>query len=122
MIFARAINDPLTSLVKKLDAEVAKAGKTKMAAFIIFLMDDDGAQSKIKAFAKQHDLKHVSLALETNLAGPYKQDPIAPEAAATVILYSRRKVVVNLAFDSKSFTEAAVARVLAELPKIQKKG
>lgn len=121
MIFAREINDPLTSLVKKLDAEVAKAGKNKMAAFVIFLMDDDGAETKIKELAEKHGIKHVSFGIETNPAGPYKQDPIAKEADFTVILYARRKVVENHAFDSKSFSDAAVDRVMQDLPKLQPK-
>jgi len=50
LIFSQKADDNLASLVKKLDAEVAKAGKGKMCAAVVFLSDDDSMKEKIEKF------------------------------------------------------------------------
>ncbi|HQR43265.1 MAG TPA: hypothetical protein PLX97_11290, partial [Gemmatales bacterium] len=74
----------MAGLVKKLDAEVAKAGKGKLCAAVIFLSDDDDMKDKIAKFKEANGLKHVSLALDGS-KGPesYK---IAKEADVTALL------------------------------------
>lgn len=116
MIFAREINDPLTSLVKQLDAEVAKQGKKNMAAFVIFLSDDSsGMEAKIKEMASAHKLKNVSLAIESPAGPPnYK---IAKDAAFTCILYKKHKVLANHAFGKGDFSDKSVEAVTADLSK-----
>src|SRR5207249_318491 len=69
MIFAREINAPVANLITKLDAEVAKQGKQRMAAFVIFLSDDDKMEERVKELAEKHNIKNVSLAVDTP-AGP----------------------------------------------------
>ena len=97
MVFARETDDALASLVKKLDAEVARIGKDKVSAVIIFLADGDDMKEKIEQFKKANNVKHVSLALD-GPKGPedYK---IAKEAAVTAILYKGKKVKSNHAFE-----------------------
>jgi hypothetical protein len=104
----------LTSLVKKLDAEVAKAGKDKMGAAVIFLSDDEGMKDKIEKFKETNNVKHVSLALDGS-KGPeaYK---IAKEANVTAILYKGKKVKANHAFDK--FGSSDVETVVGDLSKI----
>lgn len=120
MIFAREISDPLTGLVKLLDAEVAKNNK-KMAAFVVFLTEDAKAEAKIKEMAKEHNIKHVSLAI-MKPQGPYKgAAAISPEADITIVLYTGKKVKVNNAFGKGAFTEAQVSQVIDSLPQILNK-
>jgi hypothetical protein len=104
----------LTSLVKKLDAEVGKAGKNKMAAAVVFLSDDDGMKEKIEKLKEEAQVKHVCLALDGS-KGPeaYK---IAKEAKVTAILYKGKKVKVNHAFGD--FGASDVEKVVKDLPKI----
>ena len=104
----------MTSLVKKLDAEVAKAGKGKMGAAVIFLSDDDGMKEKIEKLKEKANLKHVCLALDGS-KGPeaYK---VAKEASVTAILYKGKKVKANHAFEK--FAASDVQTVLKDLPKI----
>jgi hypothetical protein len=118
MIFAREISDPLTSLVKKLDAEVGKAGKNKMTAFVVYLTNDEKAEGKLKDLASKEGIKNVSLAVLENEAGPpaYK---LAKEADVTVVLYKARKVAANHAFKKGEFDDKAVAAVVDDLPKIK---
>jgi hypothetical protein len=104
----------LTGLVKKLDAEVAKAGKDKMGAAVIFLSDDEGMKDKIEKFKETNNVKHVSLALDGS-KGPeaYK---IAKEASVTAILYKGKKVKSNLAYEK--FGDSDVEAVVKDLSKI----
>jgi hypothetical protein len=117
MIFAKEINDALTGLVKKLDAEVAKKGKKKMAAFVIILTDDSSAaEAQLKELASKNGIKHVSLAIDSPAGPPsYK---LAKDAAFTCILYSKHKVVVNHAFKKGEFDDKSVEKVCADLPKL----
>src|SRR5262245_45811094 len=118
MIFAREVNDPLASLVKKLDAEVAKQGQKKMAAFVVLLTEDDAAETKLKEMAEKNGIKNVSLALDKP-AGPYKKDAaVNPEADVTAVLYVAHSVKANHAFKKGEFSEAGVEQVVADLPKI----
>src|SRR5262249_44510487 len=41
LVFARAITDPLTNLMKKLDAEVGKHKAVRLKAVVVLLSDDD---------------------------------------------------------------------------------
>jgi hypothetical protein len=113
-VFARKADAALTSLVKKLDAEVAKAGKGKMAAAVIFLSDDDGMKDQIEKFKETNNIKHVSLALDGS-KGPeaYK---LSKDAYLTAILYKGKKVKVNHAFEK--FEGRDVEAIMNDMPKI----
>ncbi len=116
MIFTRSACDcPATlSLIKKLDAQVAKIGKDKMSAAVIYLSDDATLKNKISEFAKTQNITNVSLA-QFNAKGP-KGYNISPEAGVTVILYKDKKVLANHAADQ--ICEKCVEKVVADLPKL----
>ena len=121
MIFTREIDDHLTSLVKKLDAEVAKANKEKKnstAAFIVFLTDDeDAGAKKLKELAEKENIKNVSLTVDSVTGPPaYK---VAKDAAVTVVFYKAHSVKANHAFKKGEFDSKAVASAVADLSKIQ---
>lgn len=115
MIFTREINDSLTSLVKKLDAQVAKSDK-KMGAFVVLLTDEEDADKKLKALTDKEGIKNVSLTVDS-IAGPpaYKVDK---DAAVTVVLYKQQKVEANHAFKKGEFNAKGIEKVLDDLPKI----
>jgi hypothetical protein len=114
LVFARSTGEPVAALIKKLDAEVAKLSQEKMGAAVIFLSEDDNIKEKVSQLAEKNDVKNVSLAVDGS-SGPaaYK---LAKEADVTVILYNKKKVVVNHAFEK--FTGECVERVIADLPKV----
>lgn len=118
MIFAREVSDPLTSLVKKIDAENQKQGK-KMMSFVIFLSDKEGMKDQLKDLATKEKLKETVLALESP-AGPAGYD-IPKEADVTVVFYATRDIKANHAFKKGEFDAKAVDRVLEDMPKIFKK-
>jgi hypothetical protein len=118
MIFAREINDGLTSLVKKLDADVAANRKEKkMAAFVVFLMEgEDKAEENIKKWQADNGIKNVSLAID-NPAGPRGYN-IAKEADFTVVYYNKRKIEVNHAFKKSDFDVKTAEKVAGDVSKI----
>src|SRR5262245_7003462 len=95
MIFAREVNDNLTSLVKKLDKATADS-KGKMGSFVVFCSDDEKLEEKLKELAKTEKLNNTILSIDTKKSGPY--DNFAEEADVTVMLYNKRKVEVNHTF------------------------
>lgn len=116
MIFAREINDSLTSLVKKLDKATAANKSCRMGSFVVFLSNDEGLEQKLKDLAKKADLKKTVLTID-NPSGP-RGYGIAKDADVTVVLYNRRTVKVNHAYKKGAFTEKDVEQIIKELPKI----
>src|SRR5262249_15118213 len=96
MIFAREVNDGLTSLVKKIDAATAKHSEWKMGSFIVFCNDDEKLEDQLKEFAEKNKIKKTVLAID-NPAGPEKMK-VAKDADVTVVLYVKHTVKANHAF------------------------
>ena len=110
MIFAREVSDPLTSLVKKLDAATAAHKKQRMGSFVVFLNDDEGLGDKLKSLAEKEGLKNTVLTID-NPAGP-KNYKVAKDADVTVVFYDNRKVEVNRAFRKGELNSQAVSTSL----------
>jgi hypothetical protein len=116
MIFAREINDGLTSLVKKLDEATAANKDCRMGSFVVFCSDEEGLQDKLKDLADKEKLKKVVLTID-NPAGPtaYK---VAKDADITVVLYTEHKVKANYAFKKGQMTEKDVDTIISDLKTI----
>jgi hypothetical protein len=116
MVFAREINDPLTSLVKKLDAAVAKHNDCKMGSFVVFCNDEEGLPEKAKDLAEKEKLGKVILTVD-NVQGPpsYK---IAKDAEVTVVLYTKHQVKANYAFKKGDLKDKDIEKIVADLSKI----
>lgn len=114
LVFARSTGQDVMTLIKKLDAEVAKTGKEKMGAAVVFLSSEDNIKETVKELAEKAGVKNVSLAVDSP-KGPaaYK---IAKEADVTVLLYNQRKIVANHAFEK--FDSAGVEKIVGDLPKV----
>jgi hypothetical protein len=119
MIFAREVSDPLTSLVKKIDAETVKHKSDRMGSFVVFLTDDEKLEDQLKTLAKKEGIQRCVLTIDNPAGpGPYK---VAKDADVTVVFYENRTVRANYAFKKGELNEAAVDRVVADLPKILSK-
>ncbi len=116
LVFARGVNDPLTGLVNRLDAEVARNKAARLRAVVVVLSDDDGLETRLKDLAEKQAIRNVSLAL-MNPAGPPRYN-LAKKADVTILLSKRRKVVANHAFKKGDLTGAAVDAVMADVPKV----
>jgi len=117
MIFAREISDPLTSLVKKVDAVNKDQGK-KMGSFVVVLGDDESTDKKLKELAEKEKVEKTILTTFAKKDGPADYD-IAKDADVTVICYKGKKVKTNRAFKKGEFKAEDVDKILKEdLPKI----
>jgi hypothetical protein len=116
MIFAREVSDSLTSLVKLIDAATAENSKASMGSFVVFLSDKEGLKDQLKSLATKENLKKTVLSID-NPAGP-KGYGVAKEADVTVVLYNKRTVKSNYAFKKGELNAAAVAQIVADIPKI----
>jgi len=116
MIFAREVSDPLTSLVKKIDAETASNKKAKMGSFVVFMSDDEKLGDALKNLATKESIKQTILTID-NPAGP-KSYNVAKDADVTVVLYYKHKVMANYAFKKGELNDAAITKILADVPKI----
>jgi hypothetical protein len=116
MIFAREVSGPLTSLVKKIDEATVANKSARMGSFVVFLSDDENLPKQLKDMAKTAGLKACVLAKD-NPAGPEGYN-VAKDASVTVVLYNKRTVLANHTFRKGELTEAAVERVVADLPKL----
>jgi hypothetical protein len=116
VVFARETSDPLTSLVKKIDAATKKNQDKKMGSFVVFLTDEENAKDKIKKLADKEGIKSTILTID-NVAGPSDYE-IAKDADVTVILYNKRKVESNFAFKKGELNQKKIDQIIADLPKI----
>ena len=116
MIFAREVSDPLTSLVKKIDAATAKNSDCSMGSFVVFLSDDEGLGDKLKGLADKEGIKNTILTID-NPAGPRGYN-ISKDADITVVLYDKQTVQANHAFRKGELNSQAVERVVGDLKKI----
>ena len=116
MIFARNVNDPLVTLIKKLDEATEKNKDYSMGSFVVFLNDDKDLEAKLKQVAEKQALKKIVLSID-NEGGP-KGYKVAAEADVTVVLYKERNVKANHAFKKGELNDKAVDAVVADLTKI----
>jgi hypothetical protein len=116
LVFAREMSKPVTRLVKKLDAEVAKRKSARLRASVVILSDDDALDNKLKKYGEKKGIKHVNLAI-MEPDGP-KNYKLSKDAAVTVLLYKRLKVQANHAFKKGELNEKGVRAILSDVPKI----
>jgi hypothetical protein len=116
MIFAREVSDPLTSLVKKIDAATAKHKDAHMGSFVVFCSNDDGLEKKLKSLAEKQKLEHVVLTID-NPSGPTGYS-VAKDSDVTVVLYTKGTVKANYAFRKGELKSADVDKIVGDVKKI----
>jgi hypothetical protein len=115
-VVARTTTGPLTSLVKQIDAEIAK--KPQLKSFLVVLTDDEArTASALKKLAEDQKIQNVPLTLIESLAGPPVYQ-IAEEAEVTVMMWRGTQVKVNHAYAKGKLTDADVKAIMADVPKI----
>ncbi|GAC1347010.1 MAG: hypothetical protein NVSMB14_09850 [Isosphaeraceae bacterium] len=106
----------MTSLVKQIDAKIAKNRSLK--SYVVFLSDDaDKTADTLKAMAKDAGIKNVPLCVIESPSGPpaYK---IAEDAEVTVMMWNQHEVKANHAFAKGELSADDVKAVVADLSKI----
>lgn len=125
LIFAREVNDSLTSLVKTIDkqlndASAGRGGQDKLGVFVILCSDDPTMRQQLEGLLAREGLKQVVLATHDS-AGPAKYR-VAREAELTVAIYENHsRVAANFAFENGDLepqsAQAIVQAVTRVLPK-----
>jgi hypothetical protein len=120
MIFAREISDPLTSLVKKIDAATVKNSACKMGSFVVFLNDEEGLEQKLKDLAEKEKLERIALTIDTP-SGPQRYN-VVKDADITVVLYrgsyAKGAVKANYAFRKGEMKDGDIDKIVGDLVKI----
>jgi hypothetical protein len=120
MIFAREVSDPLTSLVKKIDAATVKNSDAKMGSFVVFCNDDEDLAKKLKDLAEKEKLEKTALTIGDK-SGPEGYN-IAKDADITVVLYhgaySKGAVKANYAFKKGEMKDKDIDKIVEDLAKI----
>ena len=116
MLFARQLSEPVIQLLVAIDAAATKHKQHEMGAFVVFLSDREDLAPQLQKVARTHGLKHIVLSIDPP-AGPEGFN-VAADADLTVVLYNRHVVQANHAFAKGEFTEKAIPRVVADVPKI----
>jgi len=116
MVFAREVNEPVTKLIKKLDACTGKHTEASMGSFVVFLSDSEGLDKELKEVASKEQLKHTVLAID-NAAGP-KAYNVAKDADVTVVLYTDHEVKANYSFKKGQLKDKEVEKIVADVAKI----
>ena len=116
MIFAREVNDGLTSLVKKIDEATAKNRDCRMGSFVVFCSDEEGLKKKLEDLADKEKLKHTILTID-NPAGPGEYN-VAKDAEVTVVLYRQQEVKANYVFKKGELKDKDIDKILGDVSKI----
>src|SRR5712692_2939849 len=116
MIFAREVSEPLTTLIKKIDAATEAHKDAKMGSFVVFLSDSEDLATKLKEVAEKEGLKNVILSID-NPAGP-KGYKVAKDADVTVVLYTNHNVKANFAYGKGQMNDKDIEAVVDSIPKI----
>jgi len=110
MVFAPKPSDGLAKLVRDLEAAAAAANKAGEVGACVVVTDTSAATRRaLGKLADDANLRHVVLAVID--PAKLKDYELSPDAAATVLLYSRRVVRVNHAFRTGELTDQAVRAV-----------
>ncbi|HUY32838.1 MAG TPA: hypothetical protein VMV69_08660 [Pirellulales bacterium] len=119
MIFARKSDAALASLVKQVDALVAKHADKKLSSFVNLLGEDrDTLEADAKQFAADHKIANVPIVVPIEFTNGPDNFGIDEKAEVTVMLYSGMKVKANHAFAAGKLDKKGVAAVVADVPKL----
>jgi hypothetical protein len=116
MIFAREVSEPLTTLIKKVDAATAEHKDAKMGSFVVVLGNADEMNSRLKDLAEKEQIHNTVLSIyEPTGPEAYK---VAKDADVTVVLYTKHEVKANHVFAKGELQEKDIDAVMQDLPKI----
>lgn len=118
ILFGRSLSEPLGKLTAGLDRALGEYAKNELRGWVSILHED---QSKLDGdvvrWAKKHSLRRVPVGVFEDLDGPPSYR-LHRDADVTVLLSVKQKVVVNHAFRAGELTDAKIAEILKDIPKI----
>ena len=118
VVFARTMSDSLGKLVGELDKAVTQNKTAELRAWVTFLSEDQPKlDPELVRWSQKHGIKTVPVGVFEDAGGPPSYR-IANDADVTVLLFVKRKVVVNFAFRNGELNSDATAVVIKALPRI----
>jgi hypothetical protein len=113
LVFARELSEPVTRLVKRLDAAAIQHRSSELATTVVFLSGDEGLPKQAKQLADREKVKHTILRTYKP-EGPrgYK---VVRDADVTVILFTDRVVKATHAFRKGELKDPDIDRILADV-------
>lgn len=107
----------MTSLVKQIDKKL----DGKVVGYAVFLTEDsDGTETAIKKLANDNGIEKLPLTIFEGNTGP-KPYKVSQDADVTVHMWVGRKVVANHAFGKGELNDAAIGKIVAEIPTVFQK-
>ncbi|MFO0928410.1 MAG: hypothetical protein U0736_15510 [Gemmataceae bacterium] len=118
IVFARSLSPELGRLSAGLDTALAEYRKNDLRGWVTVLHPDETQlDADVVRWAKRHVLRTVPVGVFEDVDGPPSYR-LHRDADVTVLLAVKQKVVVNRAFRAGELTEARVAELLREIPRI----
>ncbi len=114
-VFARETSEPLTSLVKQIDAKIGETSKLKGFVVLTPKKGEHPAEA-LEKLAQHAGIKHVPLTIGESPNGPPDYE-LARDADITVLMWKQHRVKVNHAFKGK-LTDTEIAAIVADIPKL----
>ncbi len=114
-VFARKTSEPLTSLVKQIDAKIGENSKLKSFVVVIPKKGENPTED-LRKLAMDAGIKHVPLTIGESPDGPPDYE-IAKDADFTVLMWHRSTVKVNHAFKGE-LTDKDIRAVTADISKV----
>jgi hypothetical protein len=116
MVFVRELTPEVVALIKKLDAATAAKRDAGLASCVIVLSDAKDLAASLAKWAREEKIANTVLATYAP-AGPAKY-ALAPNAAVTVVLYTKHTVKANHTFRTGELKASGADAIVADLAKI----
>jgi predicted protein tyrosine phosphatase len=114
-VFARKTSEPLTSLVKQIDAKIGENRQLK-SFVVIMTRQKDAIAGELRALAQEAGIKHVPLTMFGDPGGPPDYE-LAKDADITVLMWKKHRVKVNHAYKGE-LTDQDIQAIVSDIPKV----
>jgi hypothetical protein len=124
LVFARKLDDPTARLLREVRDAVQARRKEKLFGWMVFLgPEGDRAEAALEREVDEFVRRNGASGVPVSVLGDPQGPPgylIAPEAAATVIVFQNGKVLHNRAYTARSWNDRTAEGALKPLDKVLK--
>jgi hypothetical protein len=114
-VFARKTSEPLASLVKQIDKQIADNRQLKSFVVVLGGAPDRGRE-ELRKLASENGIKSVPLTMFGEPGGPPEYE-LSKNADITVLMWNHHKVKVNHAFKGE-LTDKDIETIVSDIPKV----
>jgi hypothetical protein len=119
-VFVRELSEPVARLVKRLDDEVATQREARLAAYVVYLADDDAdIEAKLKQLAKDQNLRHVPLTILRDQQGKLESGyAISPQASVSVLMWRDGTVAARRGYRTAVLSAEEIETTISDTAKV----